>query len=223
MIPSDVLSLTAQHLLQAYASGIFPMAESRDEPGVFWVDPRHRGVLPLDGFHISRSLSRRMRRGEYTLSLNHEFSGVLDACAAREETWINEEIRTLYISLHEIGHAHSFEVWQQGELAGGVYGVTLGGAFFGESMFSARTDGSKLALAHLVAHLRKCGFVLFDTQFLTPHLASLGAIEIPRAEYRARLSDALGQKADITARPVAVHKEGSGYSHPAMQRNTQTS
>lgn len=204
MIPSDALSLTAHHLLQAYASGIFPMAESRDEPGVFWVDPRHRGVLPLDGFHISRSLSRRMRRGGYTLSLNHTFSGVLDACADREETWINEEIRSLYIDLHEIGHAHSFEVWQEGELSGGVYGVTMGGAFFGESMFSARTDGSKLALAHLVGHLRRCGFVLFDTQFLTPHLASLGAIEIPRAEYRAQLADALGQNADITSRPLAA-------------------
>ncbi|MEM6374645.1 MAG: leucyl/phenylalanyl-tRNA--protein transferase [Pseudomonadota bacterium] len=203
MIPSDALTLTAQHLLQAYATGIFPMAESRDDSGVFWVDPRQRGVLPLNGFHISRSLARRMRRGRYDLALNTTFPAVLDACAAREETWINEEIRALYLSLHEIGHAHSFEIWQDGALAGGVYGVTLGGAFFGESMFSARTDGSKLALAHLVAHLRRCGFVLFDTQFLTPHLASLGAIEIPRAEYRSRLAEALDLDADIHAHPVA--------------------
>lgn len=199
MIPADALNITARHLLQAYAAGIFPMAESRDDPGVFWVDPQHRGVLPLDGFHISRSLARRMRRGDYSVTLNTTFAGVVDACAAREETWINEEIRELYLELHQIGHAHSFEVWEDGQLAGGVYGVTLGAAFFGESMFSARTDGSKLALAHLVSHLRKCGFVLFDTQFLTPHLASLGAVEITRSEYRSRLAEALACEADITA------------------------
>lgn len=199
MIPADALNITARHLLQAYAAGIFPMAESRDDPGVFWVDPQHRGVLPLNGFHISRSLARRMRRGGYSVTLNTTFAGVVDACAARDETWINEEIRELYLELHQIGHAHSFEVWEDGQLAGGVYGVTLGAAFFGESMFSARTDGSKLALAHLVSHLRKCGFVLFDTQFLTPHLASLGAVEIPRSEYRSRLAEALACEADITA------------------------
>lgn len=199
MIPADALNITARHLLQAYAAGIFPMAESRDDPGVFWVDPQHRGVLPLNGFHISRSLARRMRRGGYSVTLNTTFAGVVDACAAREETWINEEIRELYLELHQIGHAHSFEVWEDGQLAGGVYGVTLGAAFFGESMFSARTDGSKLALAHLVSHLKKCGFVLFDTQFLTPHLASLGAVEIPRSEYRSRLAEALACEADITA------------------------
>ncbi len=202
MIPSDALTLTAQHLLQAYAAGIFPMAESREDPGVFWVDPQQRGVLPLDGFHVSRSLARRIRRGGYSLRLNTRFARVVDACADRKETWINDEIRDLYIALHELGHAHSFEVWDQAGLAGGVYGVTLGGAFFGESMFSARTDGSKLALAHLVAHLKTCGFVLFDTQFLTPHLARLGAIEIPRSDYRARLAEALTHRADITAHPV---------------------
>ncbi|MEM6577687.1 MAG: leucyl/phenylalanyl-tRNA--protein transferase [Pseudomonadota bacterium] len=217
MPASDALTLTAQHLLQAYAAGIFPMAESREDPGVFWVDPQQRGVLPLDGFHISRSLARRMRRGGYSLALNTAFSDVVDACADREDTWINGEIRELYIALHTIGHAHSFEVWQQGSLAGGVYGVTLGGAFFGESMFSARTDGSKLALAHLVAHLRRCGFVLFDTQFLTPHLASLGAIEIPRTEYRTRLAEALGEEADITAHPM------TDGAHSKVQRKTQTS
>lgn len=202
MIPSAALTITAQQLLRAYATGIFPMAESRDDPGFFWVDPRRRGVLPLEGFHISRSLSRRIRSGGYSLSLNASFDEVVAACAAREETWINEEIRALYLALHDIGHAHSFEVWQDNVLAGGVYGVTLGGAFFGESMFSNRTDGSKLALAHLVAHLRECGFELFDTQFLTPHLASLGAVEISRSEYRDRLAQALRIEADITAHPV---------------------
>ncbi|MEM9844706.1 MAG: leucyl/phenylalanyl-tRNA--protein transferase [Pseudomonadota bacterium] len=217
MTPPDALTITAHHLLQAYATGIFPMAESRDDTGMFWVDPRQRGVLPLDGFHVSRSLARRMRRGGYSLALNTVFSNVVDACAAREETWINEEIRGLYISLHDIGHAHSFEVWQDGELVGGVYGVTLGAAFFGESMFSSQTDGSKLALAHLVFHLKQCGFVLFDTQFLTPHLASLGAIEIPREEYRTRLAEALDQEADITTYPVSYRP------HPTVQRKTQTS
>lgn len=189
-------------LLQAYASGIFPMAESRDDPDLFWVDPRRRGVLPLDGFHISRSLSRRIRRGGYEATLNRNFAGVVDACADRPETWINDEIRDLYLALHKGGHGHSLEIWSDHRLIGGVYGVTLGGAFFGESMFSRATDGSKLALAHLVTHLQRCGFVLFDTQFLTSHLASLGAIEISRASYRAQLAEALNVDADIRAHPL---------------------
>ncbi len=194
--------LVPEILLRAYASGIFPMAESRDHEKLFWVDPNRRGVLPLDAFHISRSLARRMRRGNYTISLNEDFEGVLVACADRSETWISQEIHGLYTSLYELGHAHSIEVWQEDILVGGVYGVTLGAAFFGESMFSRRTDGSKLALAHLVAHLRKCGFVLFDTQFLTPHLARLGAIEISRTAYRALLDDALEIEANILAHPL---------------------
>ncbi|MEM7074806.1 MAG: leucyl/phenylalanyl-tRNA--protein transferase [Pseudomonadota bacterium] len=204
MNPEDDPLLSPRQLLRAYASGIFPMAESREDPGMFWVDPRRRGILPLDGFHISRSLARRIRRGGYDVTLNHCFAEVLDACADRPETWINPDIRALYTALHRIGHAHSFELWQDKVLAGGVYGVTLGGAFFGESMFSRRTDGSKLALAHLVAHLRQCGFTLFDTQFLTPHLARLGAIEVPRAVYRAQLAEALDRKADIRSRPVSA-------------------
>lgn len=195
--------LTPELLLQAYAAGIFPMAESRNDPGVFWVDPRNRGVLPLDNFHISRSLRRRIKNGGYDIALNRDFAMVLDACAAREETWINAEIRELYLTLFTMGHGHSFEIWQDDQLCGGVYGVTLGGAFFGESMFSWRTDGSKLALAHLTAHLRRCGFVLFDTQFLSAHLASLGAIEISRRDYRHRLKEALEIEADITAHPVS--------------------
>lgn len=189
-------------LLRAYASGIFPMAEARDHDTLFWVDPTRRGVLPLEQLHVSRSLARRIRRGGYKISLNKDFSGVLEACADRDETWISDEIYSLYTALHTHGHAHSFEVWQDGTLAGGVYGVTLGGAFFGESMFSRRTDGSKLALAHLVDHLRRCGFVLFDTQFLTPHLASLGAIEISRQAYRSILDDAITVEADILAYPL---------------------
>lgn len=196
--------LVPEILLRAYATGIFPMAESRDHDELFWVDPSRRGVLPLDGFHISRSLARRIRRAEYSVSLNQDFEGVLDACADRPNTWISHEIQALYSNLFALGHAHSLEIWQDETLSGGVYGVTLGGAFFGESMFSRRTDASKLALAHLVNHLRRCGFVLFDTQFLTPHLARLGAIEISRATYKSHLNDALDVKADILAHPLAA-------------------
>lgn len=181
------------------------MAESRDDPEIHWVDPRLRGIIPLDGFHISRSLARRIRRGGYQATVDTDFAGVVTACAAREETWINDEIFRLYLDLHRMGHAHSQEIWQGGELIGGVYGVVLGRAFFGESMFSAATDGSKLALAHLVARLRAGGFELFDTQFLTPHLASLGAVEIPRAEYHRRLAEALTGKGrfDLDADPLS--------------------
>jgi len=204
-------------LLRAYAAGIFPMAGHRDDAEVFWVDPPRRGVLPLDGFHLSRSLARRMRRGGYTVTLDADFAGVVDACADRDDTWISAPIREAYLELHARGDAHSLEVWEEGALAGGVYGVTLGRAFFGESMFSHRTDGSKRALAHLVDHLRRCGFVLFDTQFITPHLARLGAVEIGRAAYRAQLAEALEAEADITALPLE--------SDPAqvVQRITQTS
>lgn len=178
-------------LLQAYAMGIFPMAEGRDDPQVHWVDPRRRGIFPLDGFHISRSLDRLIRRHNFTIRTNTAFEAVVDACAARDETWINAPIRSAYLELHRRGHAHSLEVWAGGQLAGGVYGVTLGAAFFGESMFSAQSGGSKVALAFLVHRLRAGGFRLFDTQFLTPHLASLGAVEIPRAEYHRRLAEAV--------------------------------
>ncbi len=205
-------------LLRAYAAGIFPMAESRDTPDLFWVDPRQRGVLPLDGFHISRSLARRIKQARYRVSIDADFDAVVDACADRSETWINAEIRALYTALHLSGHANSLEVWDQdGTLMGGVYGVALGGAFFGESMFSRRTDGSKLALAHLVAHLRRCGFVLFDTQFITAHLTRLGAIEISRDRYRNELALALQVPADIHAQDLAQPP------YPVVQRNTQMS
>ncbi|NDV00934.1 leucyl/phenylalanyl-tRNA--protein transferase [Pseudoroseicyclus sp. CLL3-39] len=183
--------MSAERLLGAYAAGIFPMSEGQDDPEVFWVDPRFRGVIPLGGFHISRSLARRIRRGGYEVTANRDFGGVLAGCADRPSTWINAEIAGAYGALHEAGHCSSVEVWQDGALVGGTYGVTLGGAWFGESMFSRRADASKLALAHLVHRLRLDGFTLFDTQFLTPHLASLGAVEIPRMVYRRRLANAL--------------------------------
>jgi len=196
------MTLTAAHLLRAYAMGIFPMAQSRDDPEVHWVDPRRRGVLPLDGFHISRSLARRIRRGGYQARVDTAFADVVAACADRDETWINPTIYGLYLDLHRSGHAHSQEIWRDGRLVGGVYGVHLGRAFFGESMFSAETDGSKLGLAHLVARLRAGGFALFDTQFLTPHLASLGAVEIPRAAYHRQLTAALDGQARWHVSPV---------------------
>ncbi len=193
--------------MRAYGMGVFPMSENRDDPDIFWVDPIRRGIFPLDSFHISRSLAKRIRRGGYTVSLNADFEGVLDGCADREETWINAQIRALYMALHARGEAHSLEVWDGDELVGGVYGVTLGGAFFGESMFSRRTDASKMALAYLIEHLRRCGFTLFDTQFVTDHLISLGAIEIPRADYQKMLTWALRHDADITAHSLPSPSE----------------
>lgn len=184
------MAITADILLHGYSIGIFPMAESRHDPEIFWVDPKLRGILPLDGFHMSRSLAKRMRTTSMTVSVNRAFEAVVDGCADRVETWINPEIRSLYSRLHESNYAHSLEVWDDTQLVGGVYGVTLGAAFFGESMFSRRTDASKIALACLVEMLARGGFKLFDTQFITDHLASLGAIEIPRADYHQLLDDA---------------------------------
>ena len=183
--------ITPEILLRAYAIGLFPMASSRQSADIHWVDPKRRGVLPLDNFHISTSLARRIRQWNCTFRINSDFAAVVDACADRPETWINPEIRALYLALHQSGFAHCIEVWDGADLVGGVYGVALGAAFFGESMFSRRRDASKVALAHLVAHLRAKGFRLFDTQFLTAHLASLGAIEISRAEYHRQLRAAI--------------------------------
>ncbi|WP_299145922.1 leucyl/phenylalanyl-tRNA--protein transferase [uncultured Tateyamaria sp.] len=210
------LAITTSLLLQGYASGIFPMAESRDDPEIFWVDPRLRGVLPLDGFHVSRSLARAMRRSTWQLRMDHDFEAVLDGCADRADTWINPEIRRLYIALHQQGNAHSIELWEDKTLIGGVYGVTLGRAFFGESMFSRRTNASKMALAATVDHLNRAGFTLFDTQFLTPHLASLGAVEITRTAYRTRLEDALNGENTFEETDVAT-------LYDVVQRMTQTS
>lgn len=210
------MSLSPELLLHAYSIGIFPMAEHRDDPEVFWVDPKRRGVFPLAEFHMSRSLARRMRRSSYTATINQDFVGVLDGCADRADTWINDEIRAHYITLHKRGHAHSQEVWDGDALVGGVYGVVLGAAFFGESMFSRRTDASKMALAYLVDRLRLTGFRLFDTQFLTPHLASLGAQEITRAAYHHQLELAIDRNADFCA---TLDQSAQGV----IQRITQTS
>ncbi|SNR27845.1 leucyl/phenylalanyl-tRNA--protein transferase [Puniceibacterium sediminis] len=211
------MTVSPDLLLQAYRNGIFPMSESRDDPDIFWVDPRRRGIFPLDGFHVSRSLGRRLIRPDYNVTIDMDFTGVIDACADRPETWINPEIRELYTTLFSLGHAHSLEIWQDGRLSGGVYGVTVGAAFCGESMFSRRTDASKLALTWLVDHLRRTGFCLFDTQFLTPHLASLGAIEITRSKYHQLLQQASEKTADF----CGVSLETSAQE--VWQRMAQTS
>ena len=210
------MSLSPELLLHGYSIGIFPMAEHREDPEIFWVDPKRRGVFPLDQFHISRSLARRLRKAEYAITIDTDFAGVVDGCADRAETWINAEIRAHYLSLFDSGHAHSLEVWEGSALVGGVYGVTLGSAFFGESMFSRRTDTSKIALAYLIDRLRLGGFTLFDTQFVTDHLASLGAEEISRAAYHRKLRDALMRQADFTGPPAPAPQD-------VIQRNTQTS
>ena len=189
--------LTPRLLLTAYASGVFPMAESAESDEIFWFNPELRGVMPLDGLHVSRSLRKTMRARRFKVTANQCFSAVMAACADREETWINPEITALYTELHEIGHAHSIEVWQGGELAGGLYGVSLGAAFFGESMFSRQSNASKIALVGLMARLNLGGFKLLDMQFITPHLASLGGVEIAREDYQAQLETALKQKADF--------------------------
>lgn len=210
------MTLTPELLLRGYTIGIFPMAEHRDDAEIFWVDPKRRGIIPLDGFHISRSLRRRLLRCGFDIRIDTAFSEVVDGCADRAETWINAEIRQHYIALHQTGYAHSLEVWDGADLVGGVYGVAVGAAFFGESMFSRRTDASKIALAYLVDRLRQAGFQLFDTQFLTEHLASLGAIEIPRGVYHERLDEAIRRRASFAGPPVPPPQD-------VIQRNTQTS
>ncbi len=209
--------ITPELLLNAYRAGLFPMAEHQDDPELFWVDPRRRGIFPLDGFHISRSLARRLRQDPFQVTLDADFSGVMRGCADRTVTWINAPIMSLYAELHHRGHAHSIELWDGKALVGGVYGVTIGAAFFGESMFSRRRDASKIALAWLVDHLAQSRFRLFDTQFLTPHLASLGALEVPRSQYRAMLADALAQHAQFGVPPLPC----SGQE--VVQRIAQTS
>ena len=183
-------------LLQGYAAGIFPMADSREASELFWVEPRSRAIIPLDKFHLSRSLRRTLRSGHFSVTMDRDFPAVIAACADREETWINADIERAMLALHSTGHAHSIEVWDEGELAGGLYGVKLGRAFFGESMFSRKTDASKVALAWLVARLKAGGYTLLDCQFMTAHLASLGAVNISRRAYVSLLSGALGGGGD---------------------------
>jgi leucyl/phenylalanyl-tRNA--protein transferase len=183
--------LDPRMLLRGYAAGIFPMADSRDAGDIFWVEPRNRAIIPLETFHLSRSLAKRVRSGRFTVTCDQAFHQVLLACADRDETWINQVIERATLGLHAVGHAHSIECWHEGELVGGLYGVKLGRAFFGESMFSNVTDASKVALAWLVARLKVGHFTLLDCQFMTPHLASLGATTVSRDRYVGLLSTAL--------------------------------
>jgi leucyl/phenylalanyl-tRNA--protein transferase len=182
-------------LLRAYASGVFPMAEHADDPEVFWVRPETRGVIPLDAFHVPKSLAKTIRQGRFEIRYDHDFAGVIDGCAetgeGRASTWINAPIREAYLDLHRRGHCHSVEAWRDGRLVGGLYGVSLGAAFFGESMFSRERDASKVCLAHLVERLRRQGFVLLDTQFTTEHLKRFGAVDVPRRKYEKLLEQAL--------------------------------
>jgi leucyl/phenylalanyl-tRNA--protein transferase len=217
-----MIALTPALLIRAYAAGIFPMAESGDDPEIFWVDPERRGVLPLDAFHLPRRLRRTLRAGPFEVRCDTAFEAVVRACAEpapdRPKTWINERIIRLYTALHRQGFAHSVEAWHAGELAGGLYGVALGGAYFGESMFSRATDASKVALAHLVARLRLGGFTLLDTQFVTEHLRQFGALEISRAEYHQRLNEALARTAYFRVEPLDGAEAAS-----LLQSSTTTS
>jgi len=197
--------LTPELLIRAYAAGLFPMAETRDDPDIFWVDPKARGVLPLDGIHVPRSLRKTIRRGVFEVRCNTNFAAVIDACSEpspdRPETWINTTIRDAYIHLHDMGFAHSVECWQNDTLVGGLYGVSLGAAFFGESMFSRKTDASKVALIHLAARLRLGQYQLLDTQFVTDHLRQFGATELPARDYLMLLDDAIRYQSVFHAQP----------------------
>ncbi|RDL52118.1 Leucyl/phenylalanyl-tRNA--protein transferase [Ensifer sp. M14] len=187
--------VTPDMLLRAYSIGLFPMADSADDPELFWVEPEIRGVIPLDDFHVSRSLAKTIRKSQFDIRFNTAFEAVMEGCAApapdRPTTWINNKIRALYATLHSMGYAHSVEAWEGDVLVGGLYGVSLGSAFFGESMFSRRTNASKICLVHLVERLRSRGFELLDTQFTTEHLKSFGAIDVPKAEYEIMLANAM--------------------------------
>ncbi|MGB8600845.1 MAG: leucyl/phenylalanyl-tRNA--protein transferase [Rhizomicrobium sp.] len=197
-----MVEITPDMLLTAYACGLFPMGEHRDDPTLFWLSPDLRGVMPIDGFHVPKRLARTVRANKFRVTADTCFEAVMRACAApipdrpgREDSWINERIITLYKGLFDLGHAHSIEAWQGGALVGGLYGVSLGGAFFGESMFSLTTDASKVALVHLIARLKRGGFMLLDTQFLTRHLAQFGTEEVPRPRYLQELEQALAADA----------------------------
>lgn len=202
----DAVPITPEIVLRAYAAGVFPMAESADDPGLYWVEPKERGIIPLDGLRVSRSLAKAVRRNAFDIRVDHDFDAVVEACAeqtgGRPNTWINGRIRSLYRALFDRGNAHTIECWREGALVGGLYGVSLGAAFFGESMFHRATDASKVALVHLVARLRRGGYRLLDAQFITDHLASLGAIEIPRARYKQMLAGAV---ASVPAEEIWEH------------------
>jgi leucyl/phenylalanyl-tRNA--protein transferase len=195
-----LLRITPEVLLKAYACGIFPMAESADDPGLYWIEPERRGIIPLERFHLPRRLARTVRQDSFTIRIDSDFPAVIDGCASsapgRSKTWINARIRALYADLFRAGHCHTVEAWQNGRLVGGLYGVRLGAAFFGESMFSRERDASKVALVHLVARLKVGGFKLLDTQFTTEHLKTFGAIDISRKEYE-KLLEKLMQSDDL--------------------------
>lgn len=219
--PARTVPLTADLLLRAYSIGVFPMAESRDSPSLFWVEPNERGIFPLDGLIVSRSLAKTVRSDRFRVVADQDFRGVMLACGERDKTWINDEILRLYADLFAIGHAHSVEAYEDGQLVGGLYGVSLGGAFFGESMFHRARDASKVALVHLFARLRTGGFRLLDTQFLTEHLASLGAVSLSRRAFRTQLDYALRFDADFGAWPAATPMSGAEALSRALSFGTE--
>jgi leucyl/phenylalanyl-tRNA--protein transferase len=219
-----VIEITPQVLLKAYTCGIFPMAESADDPALYWIEPQHRGILPLDSVHIPRRLARSLRTTPFTVKIDTDIEAIIDGCAAsrpgRRSTWINERIRILYRQLFELGHCHTVEVWDADKLVGGLYGVALNGAFFGESMFSRTRDASKIALVHLAARLAYGDYILLDTQFVTDHLRQFGTVEVNRDEFHNLLERALHVEADFNALPKDASADdvldilASGSSQP---------
>ena len=216
-----LLEITPQVLLKAYAVGIFPMAESAEDPGLYWIEPESRGILPLDRFHLPKRLRRTVAQGLYEVRIDHDFDAVIAGCAApaegRAKTWINERIRRLYGELYALGHCHTVETYEDGRLVGGLYGIVLGAAFFGESMFSRERDASKVALVHLMARLIKGGFRLLDCQFMTEHLRSFGAIDIDRRHYHRLLEQAIADEADF------YRLDGGATLDEVLQSVSQTS
>ena len=206
-----MIEITPQVLLKAYSCGIFPMAESAYDPALYWIEPQHRGILPLDHVHVSRRLRRTIRNADVEVRVDTEFEGVIEGCAAsrpgRRSTWINSRIRQLYRELFDLGHCHTVEVWDGTRLIGGLYGVALGGAFFGESMFSVERDVSKIALVHLCGRLIAGGFVLLDTQFVTEHLRQFGTVEVDREEFQSRLEEALKVSTDFHRLPYGASSD----------------
>jgi leucyl/phenylalanyl-tRNA--protein transferase len=215
-----VVEITPEVLLKAYACGIFPMAESAEDPALYWIEPERRGLIPLEGFHVPARLARTLRADRFMVVADRDFDAVIDACAeprpGRSRTWINTRIRALYRKLHARGHCHSIEVYEGDRLVGGLYGVNLGRAFFGESMFHRASDASKVALVHLVARLKAGGFSLLDTQFVTDHLKMFGAMEVSRRQYHKLLEAALIGEADFAALPLDVPISGAEALRRAM-------
>jgi leucyl/phenylalanyl-tRNA---protein transferase len=201
-----MVEITPQGLLKAYSCGIFPMAESADDNALYWIEPERRGILPLDEVHVPRRLAKTIRQRHFEIRIDTDYEGVIDGCAGsrpdRRSTWINGRIRSLYRKLFDLGHCHTVEAWREGRLVGGLYGVRLGGAFFGESMFAFERDASKVALIYLAARLKYGGFTLLDTQFVTEHLMRFGAIEVPRDSFQRLLEDALEGSGDFSALPL---------------------